>query len=70
MLPSPAGAERPSVLGQGTARGPDSRIDAIDQFRGAAIVLMVLANYLADVGSIPSWLKHAPDIGLTAIGLT
>jgi predicted acyltransferase len=30
---------------------------------------MVLANYLADVASVPSWLKHARDVGLTAIDL-
>jgi uncharacterized membrane protein len=42
---------------------------AIDQFRGLAILLMVLANFLAGVNWIPSWLKHAPDIGLTIIDL-
>lgn len=45
------------------------RIDAIDQFRGLAIVLMVLANFLAGVELVPAWLKHAPDIGLTVIDL-
>lgn len=44
-------------------------LESIDQFRGLAIVLMVLANYLAGVYWIPSWLKHAPDIGLTVIDL-
>ncbi len=47
----------------------DKRIDAIDYFRGLAIILMVLANYLANVTTIPAWLKHAPDIGLTPIDL-
>jgi predicted acyltransferase len=45
------------------------RIEAIDQFRGLAIVLMVIANYLADVQTVPGWLKHAPDVGLTPIDL-
>jgi predicted acyltransferase len=45
------------------------RSQAIDQFRGLAIVLMVLANYLAGIGWIPAWLKHAPDVGLTVIDL-
>jgi len=45
------------------------RLESIDQFRGFAIILMVAANYLAGVESIPTWLKHAPDIGLTIIDL-
>src|SRR3972149_430728 len=49
---------------------PDSgRIEAVDQYRGIAVILMVVANYLADVANIPAWLKHAPDIGLTPIDL-
>jgi len=46
-----------------------NRIDDIDQYRGIAIILMVIANYLFDVTTIPGWLKHAPDIGLTIIDL-
>ncbi len=46
-----------------------SRLDAIDQFRGFAILLMVLADYLADVNRAPAWLKHAPDLGYTVIDL-
>jgi len=46
-----------------------ARIEAIDQYRGIAIILMVVANYLFDVVTIPGWLKHAPDIGLTVIDL-
>jgi predicted acyltransferase len=30
---------------------------------------MVLANYMGGVKLIPTWLKHAPDIGLTVIDL-
>ncbi len=37
--------------------------------RGLAILLMVLANYLADVRLVPAWLKHAPDTGLTVVDL-
>jgi predicted acyltransferase len=46
-----------------------SRLEAIDQFRGFAILLMVLADYMGDVERIPAWLKHAPDIGFTVIDL-
>lgn len=57
------------------------RIEAIDQFRGFAIILMVVFNYLSGIESIPAWLKHVPDIGMNfpdlgtpvfifAIGLT
>ena len=45
------------------------RLEAIDQFRGFAIVTMVLANYLAGINWVPAWLKHAPDVGLTVIDL-
>lgn len=45
------------------------RIASIDQFRGFAIVLMVVANYLGGVNGVPSYLKHAPDIGLTVVDL-
>jgi predicted acyltransferase len=45
------------------------RISSIDQFRGFAIVTMVLANYMGGVSITPAWLKHAPDIGLTVIDL-
>ncbi len=48
------------------SRGRDESIDA---FRGLAIILMVLANYLADVAVVPPWLKHAPDVGLTVTDL-
>jgi predicted acyltransferase len=48
---------------------PSQRITSIDQFRGFAILTMVLANYMGQVALIPAWLKHAPDIGLTVIDL-
>ena len=43
------------------------RASSLDQFRGFAILTMVLANYMGAVIIIPAWLKHAPDIGLTVI---
>lgn len=45
------------------------RLEAIDQFRGFAILLMILANYLNNVQVIPGWLKHADDIGYTVVDL-
>jgi len=45
------------------------RISSIDQFRGFAILTMVLANFMGGILVIPAWLKHAPDIGLTVIDL-
>jgi predicted acyltransferase len=45
------------------------RLSSLDQFRGFAILTMVLANYMGGVNLIPAWLKHAPDIGLTVIDL-
>jgi predicted acyltransferase len=52
-----------------TKSHPANRIEAIDQFRGFAILLMVLANYFNNINTIPAWLKHAPDIGYTIIDL-
>jgi predicted acyltransferase len=48
---------------------PTKRIPSIDQFRGFAILTMVLANFMGGILLIPAWLKHAPDIGLTVIDL-
>lgn len=45
------------------------RLEAIDQFRGFAILLMILANYMNTVSIIPAWLKHSDDIGYTVIDL-
>ncbi len=52
-----------------SAQQATRRLESIDQFRGFAILLMVLANYLGVPNRVPSWLKHAPDIGLTVIDL-
>ncbi len=45
------------------------RFEAIDQFRGFAILLMIAANYMNNVSLIPGWLKHSNDIGYTVIDL-
>ena len=45
------------------------RLEAIDQFRGFAIMMMALANYLGGVNIVPWWLKHAQDVGLTFVDL-
>jgi len=45
------------------------RLASIDQFRGFAILAMVLGNYLIGVTYLPAWLKHSPDIGLTLMDL-
>jgi predicted acyltransferase len=58
-----------------------SRLESIDEFRGFAILLMAIINFLARAENVPFWLKHTPDIGFTvadivapmfifAIGLT
>jgi predicted acyltransferase len=44
-----------------------NRISSIDIFRGLAILTMVLANFMTGIQTIPAWLKHAPDVGLTVI---
>ncbi len=52
-----------------THPAPAGRLDAIDHYRGFAILLMVLADFLAHVTHVPLWLKHAPDIGYNIIDL-
>ena len=58
-----------------------NRLDSIDAYRGLAILGMMVGNFIAGVDWIPTWLKHAPDVGFTisdlgapmfifAIGLT
>lgn len=37
----------------------------IDRLRGALVILMVVGDYLSGIQFVPSFLKHAPDIGLT-----
>jgi hypothetical protein len=45
------------------------RLVSIDQYRGFASVLMVLVNFMGGINSVPAYLKHAHDIGLTLIDL-
>jgi predicted acyltransferase len=58
-------AERPTAAAAGLAAG--ARDPAIDRFRGFAIFMMVVANFLEHVRAVPGWLKHAPDVGLTVV---
>jgi predicted acyltransferase len=51
--------------GSDRAGRPGNRLASIDAFRGCAIVLMIMGNYLAGIRWIPAFLKHQPDIGLT-----
>ena len=45
------------------------RLEASGQFRGFAIFLMILANYMNNVSTISAWLKHSADVGYTVIDL-
>jgi predicted acyltransferase len=49
------------------AGAPTARDPAIDRFRGLAMLMMVIANFLEHVRAVPGWLKHAPDVGITVI---
>lgn len=44
---------------------PEERLSSLDFLRGGAIFFMVLLNALYFYEAVPSWLKHAPDDGLT-----
>jgi predicted acyltransferase len=50
-----------------TSGVPSDRDLSIDQFRGLAILLMVIANFLEHVHAVPGWLKHASDVGITIV---
>jgi predicted acyltransferase len=47
----------------------NSRLVGVDQYRGFAVLLMVLADYLSRIERVPAWLKHAPGVGLTMVDL-
>ncbi len=49
------------------AAAPESRVLSIDRYRGALIVLMVVANYLGGIAAVPAFVKHTPDVGLTIV---
>ncbi len=60
----------PSGHGTGSEIHEWQRLDQIDHFRGFAILLMVLADYLSRIKRIPPWLKHASGgSGLTVVDL-
>jgi predicted acyltransferase len=65
--PAPDGRSDPAQSVQARSSSPAARDRAIDRFRGLAILLMVIANFLEHVRAVPGWLKHAPDVGLTAV---
>lgn len=48
---------------------PEGRLVTIDQYRGFAILLMVLADFLSQIKIVPGWLKHAPGVGITVVDL-
>ncbi len=59
-----------SNLKSGIKKGAITRLEAIDQYRGLAILLMVLADYLSRIQRVPAWLKHASGgTGLTIVDL-
>jgi predicted acyltransferase len=60
-------AGRGDSIGGVDAGAPTARDPAIDRFRGLAILMMVIANFLEHVHAVPAWLKHAPDVGITVI---
>lgn len=57
----PVGTRIKTAQGEGSGRNL-----AIDRFRGALVILMVGGDYLSGVQIVPDFLKHAPDVGLTA----
>lgn len=42
---------------------------AIDRYRGALVWLMVAGNFLAGIASVPDFVKHTPDVGLSIADL-
>jgi len=60
---------KPKHINSNPEKAPALRINAIDQFRGFSILLMVLSNYFSPISTLPAWIKHAPDIGFTVIDL-
>lgn len=50
-------------MGQQEPKG--NRLQSIDAFRGLAVLLMAIVNYIGGVDWMPAFLKHTPDIGYT-----
>jgi predicted acyltransferase len=46
-----------------------ARLPAVDHFRGFAILMMAVMNHLLGVETLPAWLQHTPDAGLTVTDL-
>ena len=47
-----------------------NRMDDLDYYRGFAILLMVVADYLSRIQRVPPWLKHAAGgSGITIVDL-
>lgn len=63
----PAFDRRRTIAVRGRHAPSSAREPAIDRFRGLAILLMVIANFLEHVRAVPGWLKHAPDVGITVV---
>src|SRR5665647_1749090 len=58
--------DEPRGVGERPPKAPEStRNLAIDRLRGALVILMVGGDYLGGVQVVPTFLKHAPDIGFT-----
>lgn len=49
--------------------GVGHRFKSVDEFRGFAIISMIIVNFLATYIGIPSVLKHAKGVGLTVADL-
>jgi predicted acyltransferase len=57
------------ALKRAAARPRAERLPAIDHFRGFAILMMAVMNHLLGVETLPAWLQHTPDVGLTVTDL-
>jgi predicted acyltransferase len=49
--------------------GAGHRFKSVDEFRGFAIISMIVVNFLATYIGIPPWLKHSKGVGLTVADL-
>ena len=46
-------------------KNSSARIGSVDQFRGFAILSMIMIDYLVLFDAVPDWMKHAPGEGFT-----
>ncbi len=49
------------ILERAPAAATAPRLISLDVYRGLVILVMTFVNYLAGVGGIPAWAKHAPE---------